>query len=91
MARAAIDEDADIVGVSFSSAAYVEYTRLLLAAMREQGARDIPLMLGGIIPPDDVAELQEMGVAGIFGAGSTMPAIIDFVRSAGRVAPLSRP
>ncbi|SCW72131.1 methylmalonyl-CoA mutase, C-terminal domain [Sphingobium faniae] len=84
MARAAIDEDADLVGLSFSSAAYVEYTRQLVAEMKRIGADDIPVMLGGIIHPDDHQALYDMGVRGIFGAGSKTADIIAFVRSMGR-------
>jgi methylmalonyl-CoA mutase C-terminal domain/subunit len=84
MARAAVDEDADLVGLSFSSAAYVEYTRQLVMEMARIGASDIPVMLGGIIHPDDHQALYDMGVRGIFGAGSTTNEIIAFVRSMGR-------
>ncbi|MWV29296.1 cobalamin B12-binding domain-containing protein [Aurantiacibacter rhizosphaerae] len=84
MASAAVDEDADLVGLSFSSAAYVTYTRQLVEEMKRIGAQDIPIMLGGIIHPDDHAELREMGVRGIFGAGSTTEEIVEFVRSMGR-------
>ncbi|MEJ2409853.1 MAG: cobalamin-dependent protein [Novosphingobium sp.] len=84
MARAAVDEDADLVGLSFSSAAYVTYTRQLIEEMNRIGAGDIPVMLGGIIHPDDHAELRTMGVRGIFGAGSTTDEIVAFVQSMGR-------
>lgn len=84
MARAAIDEDADLVGLSFSSAAYVEYTRQLITEMKRIGADDIPVMLGGIVHPDDHQTLYDMGVRGIFGAGSTTDEIVAFVRSTGR-------
>jgi len=84
MARAVVDEDADIVGVSFSSAAYIEYTRQLIAAMKRLGAGDVPVMLGGIIHPDDYGVLREIGVSGIFGPGSLMEDIIAFVRAKGR-------
>jgi methylmalonyl-CoA mutase C-terminal domain/subunit len=86
MASAALDEDADIVGVSFSSAAYIEYTRELIEAMKRKGVGDVPVMLGGLIHPDDFAILREIGVAGIFGPGSQMADIIAFVRSKGRSA-----
>lgn len=86
MASAVVDEDADIVGVSFSSAAYVEYTRQLIEAMSRKGAGDIPVMVGGIIHPDDHSLLRGIGVAGIFGPGSQMPDIITFVRGKGRAA-----
>lgn len=84
MVGAVVDEDADIVGLSFSSAAYLDYTRQFIAAMKRRGVADVPLMLGGLIHPDDHPALREMGVAGIFGPGSRMGDIIAFVRSAGR-------
>lgn len=87
MANAVLAAKADIVGVSFSSAAYVEYTRQLLAAMKDKGVGHIPLMLGGLIHPDDVDELREMGVAGIFGPGSTIENITAFVQGAGSGRP----
>lgn len=83
MAQAVVDEDADLVGLSFSSAAYVAYTRMLIDEMRARGVGDVPLMLGGLIHPDDVSVLKEMGVAGIFGPGSSTEQIIAFVKSCG--------
>lgn len=87
MARAVVDEDADIVGLSFSSAAYVEYTRQLIEAMRLKNVSDVPVMVGGIIHPDDHETLKEIGVAGIFGPGSQMDDIIAFVRATDRKDP----
>jgi methylmalonyl-CoA mutase C-terminal domain/subunit len=86
MANAVVDENADIVGLSFSSAAYLAYTRQLLEAMQRKGVGDVPVMIGGLIHPDDHAPLKAMGVKGIFGPGSTMPDIIAFVRSKGMLA-----
>lgn len=86
MAQAVVDEDADIVGLSFSSAAYVEYTRQLIEAMKARSVADVPVMLGGIIHPDDYGELTDMGVVGIFGPGSKMEDIIAFVKSKGVAA-----
>lgn len=83
MAEAVAQQQAQIVGISFSSAAYVEYTRLLIEAMKKRGVGHVPLMLGGMIHPDDVDELKEMGVAGLFGAGTTTEEIIAFVQAAG--------
>lgn len=83
MAEAIAERGIDIVGISFSSAAYVEYTRQLIAAMKAKGVGHVPLMLGGMIHPDDVDELKEMGVAGLFGAGSKTEDIIKFVQAAG--------
>lgn len=84
MASAVLDEDADIVGLSFSSSAYVEYSRQLVEAMRRKGVGDVPVMVGGMIHPDDIPDLKAVGVTGIFGAGSQLADIIAFVRSAGR-------
>ncbi|WP_340317944.1 cobalamin B12-binding domain-containing protein [Rhizorhabdus argentea] len=84
MAQAVVDEDADIVGLSFSSAAYLTYTRMLLDAMVARNVGDIPIMLGGLIHPDDVPVLDEMGVTGVFGPGSTTEEIVAFVKNRGR-------
>ncbi len=86
MVNAVVDEDPDIVGLSFSSAAYIDYTHQLIAAMQRKGVGDVPVMLGGIIHPDDYETLRGIGVAGIFGPGSLMPDIISFVRSKARPA-----
>lgn len=83
MATAVAERKADIVGLSFSSAAYVEYTRQLIEAMKEKGVGHVPVILGGMIHPDDVDELKGMGVAGVFGAGSRTEDIILFVQNVG--------
>ncbi|WP_176599215.1 MULTISPECIES: cobalamin B12-binding domain-containing protein [Sphingobium] len=83
MADAVAAGKADIVGVSFSSAAYVEYTRQLIEAMKAKGVGHVPVILGGIIHPDDIPELKAMGVAGLFGAGSKTEDIIQFIQAAG--------
>jgi len=72
-------EDADVVGVSFSTATYVHYTRDLLEKMKAAGVDDVPVMLGGLIHRDDEAELREIGVKGIFGPGSTTDQIVRFL------------
>ena len=83
MANAVAERKSDIVGISFSSAAYVEYTRQLIEAMKARGVGDIPVILGGMIHPDDVDELKAMGVAGLFGAGSRTEDIVLFIQAAG--------
>jgi methylmalonyl-CoA mutase, C-terminal domain len=80
--RAAISEDADVVGLSFSTSTYLHYTRELLGKMREAGVGDVPLMLGGLIHDEDRADLVAMGVRGIFGPGSTTAQILGFLGSA---------
>jgi methylmalonyl-CoA mutase C-terminal domain/subunit len=77
--NAIVAEDADAVGVSYSTATYLHYTRDLLAKMREADVGDVPVMLGGLIHAEDEAELRAMGVQGIFGPGSATKDIVDFL------------
>lgn len=77
--EAAISEDADVVGLSFSTSTYLHYTRQALDAMFAAGLGDVPLMIGGLIHKDDEGELQSMGVRGIFGPGSTIGQVVDFL------------
>lgn len=84
MADAIVERKAAIVGISSSSAAYVEYTRQLIEAMKRKGVGHVPVMLGGMIHPDDIDALKAMGVAGIFGAGSKTADIVRFVQAAGQ-------
>ena len=77
--NAIIAEDADVVGLSYSTATYLHYTGELLRKMQAEGVGDVPVMLGGLIHPEDEPELREMGVQGIFGPGSTTQQIISFL------------
>jgi methylmalonyl-CoA mutase, C-terminal domain len=81
MVSAAVAEDADIIGLSFSTASYLHYVRELMRTLADAGAADIPVMVGGLIHSDDEPELREIGVRGIFGPGSTTDRILEFVRS----------
>lgn len=71
LVRAVISEDVECVGVSFSSASYVKHCRALLAEMQKLDASDIPVVVGGLIHADDHPVLNDMGIAGIFGPGSS--------------------
>lgn len=79
MVAAIAQEDPDVVGLSFSSGGYVDYTRQLLDAMRAEGLGDIPVMLGGGIHPDDHQALTEAGVAALFGPGTTTEMIMAYL------------
>lgn len=81
MINAIIAEDADLVGLSFSVATYVHHTRDLLTKMKAAGVDDVPVMLGGLIHRDDEPALREIGVKGIFGPGSTIPQIVEFIQN----------
>jgi methylmalonyl-CoA mutase C-terminal domain/subunit len=75
-------EDPDVVGLSFSTATYLHYTRDLLEKMRGAGLEDIPVMVGGLIHRDDEVELRQMGVRGIFGPGTTTDQVVSFLSEA---------
>jgi methylmalonyl-CoA mutase C-terminal domain/subunit len=83
--NAIMAEDPDIVGLSYSTATYMHYTRDLVSQMRAAGVGDVPLMIGGLIHADDELELRQLGVNGIFGPGSTTTQILQFIeRSTGK-------
>lgn len=81
MVAAIEQEDPDVVGLSFSSGGYVDYTGQLIGAMRAAGLGDIPVMLGGQIHPDDRPALDAMGVAGSFGPGTGIDDVMAFLGS----------
>jgi methylmalonyl-CoA mutase C-terminal domain/subunit len=75
----AIQEDADLIGLSVLSGAHMTLFRKLVALLEERDARDIVVFGGGIVPEEDVAPLQEIGVAKIFTPGATTSEITDWV------------
>ena len=81
IAETAIQEDADAVGLSCHSGAHMTLFPRVVKLLREQGADDILVFGGGIIPKEDVPALKEEGVEEIFTPGTPTSAIIDWVRS----------
>ena len=78
----AIQEDADAVGVSILSGAHMTLVPRIVDGLRENGADDVLVVVGGTIPPDDADELRERGVAAVFGPGATTTEIVDFLHGA---------
>ena len=78
--EAAIQEDADVVGLSVLSGAHMTLFARVVDLLAERDASDIVVFGGGIIPEADRAELLERGVAGVFGPGATMASIVAWVR-----------
>ena len=78
---AAIQEDADAIGLSVLSGAHMTLFARVLEILKERGAEDITVFGGGIIPPEDITELTRLGVARIFTPGASPHAIVDWVRS----------
>ena len=80
IASAAVQEDVDAVGLSVMSGAHNTLFPAVIDALRAQGANDIVVFGGGIIPPEDVPRLQQAGVMGVFTPGTTLAAIVDWIR-----------
>ena len=78
---AAIQEDVQFIGLSILSGAHGHIFPRVLELLKEQGASDIKLIAGGIIPDDEIPKRKEMGVTGIFGPGSSTVDIVDFIRA----------
>jgi methylmalonyl-CoA mutase C-terminal domain/subunit len=79
--RTALAEDADAIGLSVLSGAHLTLFARVLDLLRQEGADDIVVFGGGIIPPADRAELRALGVAEIFTPGTTMADIVAWVRT----------
>ena len=77
----AIQEDADAIGLSVLSGAHSYLFKAVLDLLKEKGADDIAVFGGGIIPPEDVAELKKMGVKELFGPGTSTQDIVRFVHA----------
>lgn len=82
IAEAALQEDVDAVGVSILSGAHMALVPRLLDLLAEQGQAGLPFLLGGIIPDEDVPELESRGVAAVFGPGARTDVIVQAVREA---------
>ena len=78
---AAIQEDVQFIGLSILSGAHGHIFPRVLELLKEQGASDIKLIAGGIIPDDEIPKWKVMGVTGIFGPGSSTVDIVDFSRA----------
>ena len=77
--KTAMDEDADIVGLSSLSGNHVVLAPEVVRVLREKGMDDVSVILGGTVPPDDIPKLKEAGIAEVFGPGTPLKKIIDFV------------
>lgn len=82
IATAAVQEDVDVVGLSILSGAHLTLSREVIKEMKTQGGEDIIVIIGGIIPDDDIPKLKEMGVAGVFTSGSSIQSIAQYIHSA---------
>jgi len=78
--EAAIQEDVQIIGISILSGAHNYLLPRIIELLAREGAQDILVIAGGVIPEDDQISLKEVGVAEIFGTGTSTRDIVDFIR-----------
>src|SRR6266542_2958388 len=80
VAAAALQEDVDAVGVSILSGAHNTLCPRIVSLLRDQGMKDCIVILGGIVPQDDIAKLKAQGIAEIFLPGTSTQEIVEFLR-----------
>ena len=76
----ALQEDADVIGVSILSGAHMTVFPKMFALLRERGAEDVVVVAGGVIQEEDVPKLREMGVAAVYDAEQPLSVLVDAVR-----------
>jgi methylmalonyl-CoA mutase C-terminal domain/subunit len=81
---AALQEDADVIGLSILSGAHMHICPRVMELLREKGLDDVQVVVGGIIPDQDVPKLNALGIRGIFIPGTPMQHIVDFINGNAR-------
>ncbi len=79
--NAAIQEDADVIGMSILSGAHNTLTKEVMDLLKEKGIDDVLVVMGGIIPKNDIPYLNSLGVEGIFGPGSDTADIAEYIKA----------
>jgi methylmalonyl-CoA mutase C-terminal domain/subunit len=80
IAEAALQEDVDVVGMSILSGAHMALFPRVMELLRENGMDDVLVVVGGIIPDEDMPALRAMGIGGMFGPGTPTDQIVGFIR-----------
>ncbi len=80
IAEAALQEDVDVVGLSILSGAHMALFPRIIELLEDYGMDDVLIVAGGIIPDEDVPRLEEMGIDGVFGPGTSTHDIVEFIR-----------
>jgi methylmalonyl-CoA mutase C-terminal domain/subunit len=89
IASAALDEDVDAVGISILSGAHRTIVPRVCQLLRAEGLEDVLVVVGGIVPDEDIAELKQAGVAEVFQPGASTVQIVEFIRQHVRAATAS--
>ena len=77
---ATIQEDADVVGLSIMSGAHLPISEKLVGMLKEKGADDVLVVVGGVIPNRDIDKLKALGVKGVFPGGTPFVEFVDFIK-----------
>jgi len=80
VAIAAIQEDVDVVGLSMLSGAHLTLAPLVVAALRSKGS-DIPVVVGGIVPNNDLDDMKAAGIAAVFGPGASALEMVESINA----------
>ena len=78
--QAAIDEDADVIGVSYLSGEHLTFTQKIAEEMKNKGLEHVLFIAGGVIPPEDIPTLKDMGVDAVFVAGTMTQPIVEYIQ-----------
>ncbi|GAB6162932.1 cobalamin-dependent protein [Desulfothermus naphthae] len=81
IAKAAVQEDVEVVGLSILSGAHIPLSKKVIKKLEEMGAKDVIVIVGGVIPEEDIPKLKEIGVAEVFVAGTSIKEIAERIRS----------
>jgi methylmalonyl-CoA mutase C-terminal domain/subunit len=81
--KIAIDEDVDVIGLSFLQGAHLALAPVLIRELKKHGIEDIPVIVGGIIPRKDIPKLKDLGITEVFIPGSGFEEIANFVQALG--------
>lgn len=87
IAEAALQEDVDAIGLSILSGAHLALVPRVMEILRAHGLAQLPVLIGGIIPDDDIPALKAMGVAAVFGPGANTEAITRAFEEAAAASP----
>ena len=80
IAETALQEDVDVVGLSILSGAHLALSPKIIAKLKENELDDVLVILGGIIPEEDIESLRHLGIDGVFGPGTSTQDIVTFIR-----------
>jgi methylmalonyl-CoA mutase C-terminal domain/subunit len=78
--KAAVQEAVDVVGLSIMSGAHLPICRKLLQMMKIEGIQEIPVVVGGVIPKQDIPELEKLGITAVFPGGTPFDEIIGGIK-----------